>query len=127
MSAAITSISGASEVFTHGFITYANAAKISVLGVAESLILKHGAVSEEVACAMAEGALRVAWADMAISVTGIAGPGGGSEHKPVGLVHLACARRSQATRHKRFMFNGNRDEVRLAATAEALKLALENR
>ena len=87
----ITNVPGASEVFTHGFVTYANEAKTGMLGVPAAEIEKHGAVSESVARLMAEGALMASGADIAVSVTGIAGPGGGSDAKPVGTVFVALA------------------------------------
>lgn len=120
----LTAISGASDVFTHGFITYANEAKIDLLGVSEDQLGEHGAVSEAVSRSMAEGALVAAEADVAVSVTGIAGPGGGSSEKPVGLVHLSVARRGSETLHERHVFSGNREEVRLQTIEVALKLLL---
>ena len=94
--AALTSVAGASLVLECGFITYSNESKTEMLGVPAELIASRGAVSAEVARAMAEGALRHSKADIAVAVTGIAGPDGGSEQKPVGLVHLAAARRGGA-------------------------------
>ena len=88
---AITSIAGSSDVFEYGFVTYADTAKADMIGVDAALIKRHGAVSVEVAQAMAEGALATASADLALSITGIAGPGGGSPAKPVGLVFVGCA------------------------------------
>jgi nicotinamide-nucleotide amidase len=122
VSALLTEISGSSDVFSHGFITYANAAKISMLGVEESLIQTHGAVSEQVACAMAQGALRVAEADVSIAITGIAGPSGATKNKPVGLVHIACVRAGFTTLHSVHHFAGDRSAVRLQAVAAALEL-----
>ncbi len=98
ISAYLTEVAGSSDVFERGFVTYSNDAKIQMLGVAPALIEQHGAVSEEVACAMAEGAVAHSGADVAVSVTGVAGPGGGSLEKPVGLVHFAVARRDGRTR-----------------------------
>lgn len=121
IAALITSIAGSSDVFTHGFVTYANTAKTSMIQVSDALIVQHGAVSEPVARAMAEGALAAANASIAVSVTGIAGPGGGSAEKPVGLVHIACAAHGQ-TRHVRHVFSGDRDAVRLQAVDAALAL-----
>lgn len=122
ISALLTEIPGSSDVFTHGFITYANAAKTGMIGVDAALINMHGAVSEPVAIAMAEGALRAAGADISIAVTGIAGPGGATANKPVGLVHLASARKGFSTLHARSVFSGNRSEVRLQAVSAALDL-----
>jgi nicotinamide-nucleotide amidase len=91
VAAALTSIAGSSDVMDRGFVTYSNAAKTAMLGVPASLIAEVGAVSADVAAAMAEGALRASGASLAVSITGIAGPGGGSAAKPVGLVHFAIA------------------------------------
>jgi nicotinamide-nucleotide amidase len=125
IAALITEIPESSEVFARGFITYANAAKTDLLGVPAALIAAHGAVSEEVARAMAEGARRNARADIALAATGIAGPGGGTPEKPVGLVHLACAREG-ITLHARHYFTGNRNAVRLQAVMAALRLVTGN-
>jgi nicotinamide-nucleotide amidase len=124
IASAITEISGSSEIFGRGFVTYANDAKIEMIGVDQNLIEKNGAVSEPVARAMAEGALTHGSADIAIAVTGIAGPGGGSVDKPVGLIHLACARRGKSTVHKRHVFTGDRTAIRLATVATALDMLL---
>ena len=121
IAALITEIPGSSEVFARGFIAYANAAKTELLGVPAALIAAHGAVSEAVARAMAEGARRNARADIALAATGIAGPGGGTPEKPVGLVHLACAREG-VTLHARHHFTGDRNAVRLQAALAALGL-----
>lgn len=93
---ALTEIAGSSDVFERGFVTYSNAAKVEMLGVDPALIAAHGAVSLEVAAAMATGALHHSRADLAVSITGIAGPGGGSDHKPVGLVYFATALRGES-------------------------------
>jgi len=124
ISAAITSVSGSSEVLDRGFVTYANEAKMEMLGVRENILVEHGAVSEEVARAMAEGALVADRTDISVSVTGIAGPGGGSDEKPVGLVHMASARRGATTLHQRHVFSGDRDSVRRKAVMAALELLL---
>lgn len=122
--ALLTEIPGASEVFTHGFVTYANQAKIRMLGVPEALLEANGAVSEPVARAMAEGALAVAGVDLALATTGIAGPGGGTPAKPVGLVHIAVASSTGPTRHARHLFdNRSRAAHRLASAGAALQLA----
>ncbi len=120
---ALTEIAGSSDVVERGFVTYSNEAKTSMLGVPRELIERHGAVSEEVAKAMVEGALARSAADIAVSVTGIAGPGGGSAEKPVGLVHFGCATKAQAARHmeKRFGDVG-RSEVRRLTVLSALEL-----
>ena len=97
ISSRVTDVPGSSEVFTHGFVTYANRAKVKMLGVSEAALAEHGAVSEAVAREMAEGALRVADTDLAAAVTGIAGPSGGTEEKPVGTAWLALARKGHPT------------------------------
>lgn len=117
----ITNVPGASEVFTHGFITYANEAKSGMLGVSAQDIGTHGAVSEVVARAMAEGALRASGADIAVSVTGIAGPGGGSEEKPVGTAWLAVAVRGGTTEASRIYHPRNRKDFKLAVSQAALE------
>jgi nicotinamide-nucleotide amidase len=122
IAAALTEIAGSSDVVERGFVTYSNEAKIALLGVPASLIATHGAVSAEVAEAMAGGAVLHAPVDIAVAVTGIAGPGGGSAAKPVGLVYLGIARRGRPTRTERHIFAGDRAAVRHAATARALEL-----
>lgn len=119
----LTDIPGSSSVVERGFVTYSNEAKIECLGVPADTIRAHGAVSEPTARAMAEGALAASRADVAVSVTGIAGPGGGSADKPVGLVHLACARRGGETRHRVMRYGDlGRSMVRLRTVADALGL-----
>jgi nicotinamide-nucleotide amidase len=123
VSAALTDIAGSSAVLDRGFVTYSNEAKTEMLGVDASLIQREGAVSENVARAMAEGALNNSRADLTIAITGIAGPGGGSPTKPVGLVHFATARKHQATHHSEKHFGElGREEVRNAALLYALDL-----
>lgn len=122
LSALITEIPGSSDVFTHGYVTYANEAKVAMIGVKESLIRKLGAVSEDVAVAMAEGAMKTAGASIAIGITGIAGPGGATAGKPVGLVHVACARKGLRTLHQEHHFSGDRAQVRLCAVQAALEM-----
>src|SRR5579863_1559476 len=119
----LTEIPGSSDMLERGFVVYSNAAKQELLGVPAETLVNHGAVSEETAVAMAEGALRASRAEVAVSVTGIAGPGGGSAEKPVGLVHFACARRGKptTTREERFGDIG-REAVRLASVAVGLDL-----
>jgi len=116
----ITALAGASDVFERGFVTYANEAKTTLVGVPAALIQRMGAVSEEVARAMAEGALGAAPVGAAVSVTGIAGPGGGSAAKPVGLVHIAAARTGHPTLHQRHVFPGDRAAIRMASVDAAL-------
>lgn len=123
--AALTDIAGSSDVVERGFVTYSNAAKTELLGVPAALIARVGAVSEEVARAMASGALAHAPVDLAVAVTGIAGPGGGTAEKPVGLVHFGVARRGGAVRAERHVFPGDRSAVRRATVARALQMLLE--
>ncbi|ABC37828.1 CinA family protein [Burkholderia thailandensis] len=117
---AITDISGSSGWFERGFVTYSNAAKIEMIGVPADLIDKHGAVSEPVARAMVEGALRNSRAQVALAVTGIAGPGGGSEHKPVGTVAFGWSNRLH-TAVETLVFKGDREQIRVQAAAHALR------
>lgn len=120
ISAACTSVSGSSDWFDRGFVTYSNAAKTDMLGVPEHLIAQHGAVSEEVACAMAEGALRHSVADIAVAVTGVAGPTGGSAAKPVGTVWFAWATRNGLLHAECLHLDGDREAVRAATVRHAL-------
>jgi nicotinamide-nucleotide amidase len=122
--ACLTEIAGSSAVVERGYVTYDNRAKQEMLGVPARLLAEVGAVSEEVARAMAEGARTRAGVDLAIAVTGIAGPGGATPAKPVGLVHLAVARRGVPPRHLREVFPGDRSAIRLATVVAALDLAL---
>jgi nicotinamide-nucleotide amidase len=118
-----TEIAGSSDVFERGFVTYSNEAKEDLLGVPTDVIHQHGAVSEAVARAMAAGALKHSLAQIAVAVTGIAGPGGGTAQKPVGLVYIAVAAMDRETRVQEFRFGDiGRSEVRLATVTEALKL-----
>lgn len=121
----LTAIAGSSDVVLCGFVTYDNDAKSRMLGVPAALIARDGAVSETVARAMAEGALRNSPADLSLACTGIAGPGGGSPGKPVGLVHIAVAAPG-GTRHRRCEYGDRgRDAVRAATIADVLDLALD--
>jgi nicotinamide-nucleotide amidase len=120
VAAALTSIAGSSAWFERGFVTYSNEAKAELLGVDPSTIAAHGAVSEEVAAAMARGALARSRADLAVAVTGVAGPGGGSPGKPVGTVCLGWARRGGPVRTARLAFAGDRGAVRAQSVAAAL-------
>jgi len=123
---ALTAIAGASDVVDRGFVTYSNAAKTQMLGVAGELIAAYGAVSRPVAVAMAEGALQASGAGTAVAVTGIAGPGGSTPGKPVGLVHFALARRGHLTLHREAQFGDiGREAVRMASVRAALQLVLE--
>ena len=107
----ITSVPGVSSIYGYGFITYANEAKEKILGVSHETLEKHGAVSFETALEMAIGARSAANSDIAVSVTGIAGPGGGTEEKPVGLVYIAIADKNGAE-YRKLLLDGNRDEIR---------------
>jgi len=123
---ALTDISGSSDVVDRGFVTYSNEAKNEMIGVPMELIKSVGAVSKEVAIAMAEGALANSRAGISIVVTGIAGPGGGSAEKPVGLVHVASARKGFATMHKECRFGEkSREAIRHETVLSALALVLE--
>ena len=124
LAGALTSIAGSSEVVERGFVTYSNEAKSELVGVPSALIDAHGAVSEEVARAMAEGGVARSRADLAVSITGVAGPGGGTPTKPVGLVQIAAARDGRETLHVGRVFSGDRDGVRLASMSVALELLL---
>lgn len=118
----LTAVPGSSDVFDRGFVTYDNSAKVEMLGVTEASLAAHGAVSEAVACAMAEGALENAAAQIAVATTGIAGPGGGTKTKPVGLVYIAVAGLGRKTRCTRNVIKGNRESVRIAAMEQSLSM-----
>jgi len=121
--AALTEIPGSSDVVDRGFVTYSNAAKEAMLGVPSATLDKHGAVSAETAQAMAQGALAHSNADLAVAITGIAGPGGGTPAKPVGLVHFAAAARDGRHVHRAKKFGKiGRRKVRLKSVAEALAM-----
>ena len=120
IAAACTSLAGSSEWFDRGFVTYSNEAKAQMLGVNVELIAQHGAVSREVACAMAEGALQCSRAHLAVAVTGIAGPGGAVPGKPVGTVWLATAVKGQAPWARLLHCPGDRAAVRGATVSEAI-------
>jgi len=120
VAAAITSVAGSSEWFDRGFVTYSNAAKQELLGVPEATLTAHGAVSEAVAAAMVAGALARSRADVAVAVTGVAGPGGGSAGKPVGTVCLGWGRRGAPVATERCRFDGDRAGIRRQAVVHAL-------
>jgi nicotinamide-nucleotide amidase len=124
VAAALTAIAGSSSVMERGFVTYSNEAKTEMLGVPPEIIIAHGAVSEPVARAMAEGALSHSHAQVAVAITGIAGPGSDGTDKPVGLVHFARAATGMPTSHHVEVFAGDRDAVRLAAAMTALGMLL---
>jgi nicotinamide-nucleotide amidase len=122
----LTAVDGSSSVVDCGFVTYSNEAKHGLIGVPQELLDTYGAVSEPIARAMAEGALiRAPLATLAVAVTGIAGPGGGSDEKPVGLVHLACAGKGRPTLHRRRVYDGDRHAVRKATIIDAYDMLSE--
>ena len=118
----LSAIAGSSDVLDRGFITYSNQAKQDLLGVSAKDLDQFGAVSGVVAKSMAEGGLKEAGTGICVAVTGVAGPGGGSDDKPVGLVYLACARNQLDTIIEKHIFSGNRDEVRRQTVQCALHL-----
>ena len=123
ITALLTEIAGSSDVVERGFVTYSNAAKSELLGVSEAMLAEQGAVSEPVARAMAQGALARSHADIAVAVAGVAGPGGGSAAKPVGLVHIAAARKGGAVLHQECRFGDiGRGPIRIASVEVALQL-----
>ena len=123
VAAALTEIAGSSDVVDCGFVTYSNDAKQALLGVPAKTLKRHGAVSAETAIAMAAGALKHSQADLAVAITGIAGPGGGSKQKPVGLVHFAAASRDgRRIARKRLYGKIGRHRVRQRSVAQALAL-----
>ena len=125
LSALVTTVAGASDVMGYGFVTYSNEAKMDLLGVAAELLDLHGAVSPQVAVAMAEGARARAGSTLALAVTGVAGPGGGSTHKPVGLVFIAIATSHAPTQTAELRLGDiGRSGIRLATTQRAIELAL---
>ncbi|MBR7652787.1 CinA family protein [Brucella oryzae] len=124
---ALTDIAGSSDVVDRGFVTYSNEAKAEMIGVPMELINRVGAVSKEVALSMAEGALSHSRASVTVAVTGVAGPGGSSNEKPVGLVHIASARKGRPPLHRECRFGPKtRAEIRHATVIAALDLVLEN-
>lgn len=126
VAAAITEIPGSSDVFDRGLVTYSNDAKRKLLGVSETLLATHGAVSAEVAKAMAEGALAAADTDLAVSLTGIAGPDGGTEQKPVGLVFIGCASKTRGYHSRECRFGDlGRETVRRRSVIAAFAVIEE--
>jgi nicotinamide-nucleotide amidase len=123
LAALFTEIPGSSSVFERGFVTYSNRAKEEMLGVPGDALADYGAVSEPVARMMAEGALGNSRANIAVGITGVAGPGGGTKMKPVGTVHIACARENRAIIHEHLQLGEiSRDAIRMAAVETALNL-----
>ncbi|PCJ60439.1 MAG: damage-inducible protein CinA [Rhodospirillaceae bacterium] len=125
LSACLTAIPGASNLLDHGFVTYSNASKVALLGVPEALFESAGAVSEETARAMAEGALAGTGVDLAVAITGVAGPEGGTPEKPVGLVHVAVAAHGLETLHARHIFQGDRAAIRVQCVHAAIDLLIK--
>jgi PncC family amidohydrolase len=123
--ASLAAVPGASAVLWGAFVTYTLDAKEKMLGVAPALLAEHGAVSEQTARAMADGALSCSGADVAVSITGLAGPDGDGSSTPVGTVWAACRKVGEPARARRFFFEGNRAQIRESACAAALRLALE--
>ena len=123
LAALFTEIPGSSSVFERGFVTYSNQAKEEMLGVPGDALADYGAVSEPVARMMAEGALTNSRANISVGITGVAGPGGGTRMKPVGTVHIACARENRAIIHEHLQLGEiSRDAIRMAAVESALNL-----
>ncbi len=125
IAAACTALAGSSLWFERGFVTYSNAAKVEMLGVDSALLAAHGAVSAEVACAMAAGALARSRANWAVAVTGIAGPGGATPGKPVGTVWLALAGPAQPPQAELLQLGGDRESIRMQTVAHALRRLIE--
>ena len=121
LSSRIIDVAGVSDVYKAGFVTYANEAKQKLIGVKEETLMKYGAVSEQTAREMVAGALRATEADMAVAITGIAGPDGGTKEKPVGLVYIACGSVEDIV-VERCLFNGTRSEIRQASAEHALEM-----
>ena len=122
---ALTEIAGSSDVVDRGFVTYSNDAKMAMLGVPEATLVAHGAVSRQTAEAMAKGALERAGVDLTVSITGVAGPGGGSAEKPVGLVYFAAATRERVIHREKRYGDVGRSEIRRLSVIEALGMLLE--
>lgn len=120
VASAIVSVPGASSVFENGFITYCDQAKHRILGVSEDTLSEHTAVSAEVAAEMADGCVKAGQADLGLSVTGLAGPGGGTKDKPVGLVYIGCCYHDRLLVQE-YHFEGDREEIRRQAAAAALQ------
>ena len=125
LSGCLTAVPGSSAVVERGWVTYSNQAKSEEVGVELTLLASHGAVSREVAAAMAAGALRHAPVDLAAGITGVAGPGGGSAEKPVGLVYVSAAAKNQLPEVRENRFGGDRDAIRAASVDVALDLLLD--
>ena len=125
LSAALTSVPGSSKVYDCGFVTYSNEAKNKLVQVPLNTIDEFGAVSDEVAIAMAHGGLRQSDADIAVSITGVAGPGGGTIQKPVGLVHFGIATSWSNAKSSHLIFSGTRDQIRHQSVKQALQIVFD--
>lgn len=125
VSAAITKRPGSSTIFDRGFVTYSNDAKIDQLGVTKETLDAHGAVSAETAEEMAQGALKNSQSDLTVSITGIAGPDGGTDDKPVGLVYFGYAHKNGSSGTQKEVFEGSREQIRAAAAKTALQLLIK--
>lgn len=125
IAAAMTDRSGSSSVYERGYVTYSNESKIEELGVKSETIETHGAVSAQTAIEMAQGALKNSHADIALSVTGIAGPNGGTDEKPVGLVYIGIAQPNKEPESIKNIFDGDRASIRQATVEKALELLIE--
>lgn len=121
----LTDKAGSSEVFERGFVTYSNEAKMEELDVPQDILAEHGAVSPQTALAMVRGAIAHSHAEIAVSVTGVAGPGGGSDEKPVGLVYIGCGMKGGIVESFEHRFQGNRDDVRRQSAEAALKHVMD--
>jgi len=124
LGATLTSIPGISQYYGYGFVTYSNDAKQKLIGVKENTLLKYGAVSSQTAMEMAEGALKVSGSDIAVSATGIAGPGGGTAKKKVGLVYIAYASKEKSI-YKELNLSGDRESIRIQTVSDILNLIIE--
>lgn len=127
VASALIDVPGASHIYDRGFITYSDIAKHETLGVDESMLEQYGAVSEQVAVAMAEGALKKSRGDRSLAITGIAGPTGGTDSKPVGLVYIATGKIESETVVHKYQFQGNRANIRLQAAEYAIQLLIDNK
>lgn len=125
LSSTITDVPGSSEVFDRGFVIYSNEAKTSLLSVPKKIISEHGAVSEAVAKKLSLGAIKKSRADLSISVTGIAGPGGGTKTKPVGLVYISTCIKNSRPKSQRFVFKGARKSVKKQTVVKCLEMLIE--
>tara|TARA_Y100001936_G_C16024163_1_gene641390 strand:+ start:77 stop:568 length:492 start_codon:yes stop_codon:yes gene_type:complete len=125
ISACLTSVSGASKIYHCGYVTYTNQSKTDLLGVSAEILNEHGAVSKNVSKLMAIGAISSGDSDISVSVTGVAGPNGGTIEKPVGLVHISVARKNFEILHEKHLFDGNRETIRLQTVKSSLALLLK--